>query len=254
MMTISTRRSRATFLAALLAVFLAPRARADGSEAAAALLAGAHLFGSSACAVIKMDMIIAEGGEVKKRGVELSFDHRNGRVLTMARIVSPAFLSDMKFLKRSEPGQPDAQWIKTSRGVRRLGVSSRSEPVFGSHFTAEDFGNVDAANFSLDLAPERDTPTARAVSAVPRVGAPYACRIVFVDRASGLVTGMEYLDGSGAAIRRYRVTAIEGSGAETRPVETVMEAIATGGSTTLRILSFQASSSLPERTFNPGAL
>ena len=160
----------------------------------------------------------------------------------------------MKFLKRSEPGQPDSQWVRTSRGTRRLGASNRSEAVFGSHFTVEDFGNVDAAAFALGLAPERDAAGARAVSALPKGPAGYARRLVLVDRATGLVTAMEYLDASGAAIRRYRVTSVSGEGSAARPSEAVMEDLAGGGSTILRVLGYSTPASLPERLFNPGAL
>jgi hypothetical protein len=225
-----------------------------GLEGAAALLAGSYLFSPAPCVVLRLEMDISGGGESKKRELELSLDRRNGRTLTMARIVSPAFLSSMKFLKRSEPGQADAQWVKTSKGLRRLGDSNRSEPVFGSDFTAEDFGSVDSAGFTLSLAPERDTEAARAVAAVPKGKASYAMRVVFVDRDSSLISGMEYLDASGRALRRYRVLESSSEGGRSRPTLAVMADLESGSETRLRVLSSQSPQSLPERSFNPGAL
>lgn len=244
-------RAAVAFLAICLACAPAPPV---GAQEASRLLASAHLMGAGTTLVARMEMVIREGRDEKRREVELMIDRSGGRVRTLARIVQPAFLSDMKFLKRSEPGQPEAQWMKTSRGLRRLGESNRSERVFGSHFTVEDFGSVDSTLFEVSFAPGSDTEGERAVVARPLGSAPYASRLILISRRSGLIMGMDYLDASGKALKRYRVLSTTGSGADERPTEASMEDLPAKGSTFLRMISLERPASIPDRYFNPGSL
>lgn len=224
------------------------------AQDAAALLAGSHVFGAAPLLVVRLEMRISEGGTEKTREVELSLDRRGGRLRSFSRITSPAFLAEMKFLKLSEPGKPDAQWVKTSNGIRRLGDSGGGESVFGSHFTVEDFGTITAEGFILTLDPALDSPAETAITARPRGKAGYATRTIWVGRASGLVTRMEYRNATGTPLRRYRILSTEGTGRDAHPLEAVMEDLNTGGSTTIKVLSFITPGSLPERLFNAGSL
>lgn len=242
------RRSLWAFLFFLFGVCLV------ASDETGELLAGTSLFGDGDRLVIRLAMTITESGQDKNRELELFLERNDGEVRSLARILSPAFLSGMKFLKRSEPGHPDAQWIKTSSGLRRLGASNGSERVFGSHFTVEDFGSINASNFVLSPLPEADDATTRAIRALPREPAPYAERIIRVERESGLIVAMECRDGEGRLIKRYSVISASGTGKDRRPEEAVMEDFFLKGSTRLRLLSLETPSSIPERLFNPGAL
>jgi hypothetical protein len=238
---------------AALALALAPALQL-ASEDAAEYLESASLFGPAKILVLRLEMSIARGGSEISREVELSLDRSPSGVKSLARIVSPAFLSGMKFLKISATGKADAQWVKTSRGLRRLGETNRSEAVFDSDFTAEDFGSIGASGFDIAFSPERDRDGERAILARPKGAAPYALRLLFFDKGTRLLTGMEYLDAAGATLKRYRVTSIEGRGAEARPAEATMEDLRTGGRTRLRVLSFATPASLPARTFNSASL
>jgi hypothetical protein len=244
--------ARILTLAAVSLSFRAAQAAPAG--AAEAYLKSASLFGGSEAIVARLDMRIFRGGSETDREVELSLDRSGEGTKTLARIVKPSFLSAMKFLKVSAPGQADAQWLKTSRGLRRLGSGGRSEPVFDSDFTVEDFGSLSSAGFALAFAPERDAGGRRAVAARPLEPAPYAMRIVYVDERTRLLVGMDYLDGGGAVIKRYRVTSIVGDGPEARPDEALMEDLKSGGSTRLKVLSFSTPASIPSRTFNAASL
>ena len=240
--------------AACLALFCALGLAGLGAEEAAAYLEASSLFGQAPVAVARLDMLIARKGSEISRVVELSLDRSGPGAKTLARIISPAFLSGMKFLKIAMPGEPEAQWLKTSRGIRRLGAANRSEPVFDSDFTAEDFGTISSEGFELSFSPARDGSGWRAIEARPRGAAPYALRVLYIDPSTRLLMGMDYLDSGGAALKRYRVTSVTGSGPASRPAEALMEDLRTGGSTRLRITSFETPASLPARLFNSASL
>ena len=246
-----TRLRPSAFLGLVLALgFGAPGAAQNATE----LLGSAWLFGSAPCLVLRLELSIEEQGGTRKREVELSLDRRGGRSLSFSRVTSPAFLSDMKFLKRIEPGKPEAQWVKTSKGLRRFGEGNGGEAVFGSHFTVEDFGAVMGGGFELSLAPELDTGAELAVLARPLRAATYADRVIYIARADGLIMRMDYRDAAGKALRRYRVLDIAGTGAARHPAAAVMEDLARGGSTAVKVLAFETPATLPERLFNPGGL
>jgi len=236
-----------------LAIPLCAESAASEAEARR-LLDSATIFGDSPCIVARLEMRISGGGPEKTREIELSIDRKPGRTLTLARIVNPAFLSDMKFLKRIEAGMSDGQWVKTSRGVRRLGEGNRFEQIFGSDFTAEDFGTIESSGFDIFRDPARDTAKETVVAAKPRIKAPYALRLIYISRSGGLVTKMEYLDEASRVLRRYSVVKIEGAEAKARPIEATMEDMTRGGATSLKILSLTTPGAIPDRVFNPGAL
>lgn len=229
---------------------------ATASAEARALIEAASIFGPypRLIAKIEMRMFPADGGAAKTRELEISIQRSGGRIFTLARVTSPAFLGDMKFLKRMEPGKADAQWVKTSRGVRRLAADRRYESLFDSQFTSEDFGSVDGSGYELSLVPDRDDAASRVVAAKPTDSAPYARRLIRLARDSGLVTAMEYLDASGKALKRFSVIEVEGSGRDARPVELRMDDLVSGASTRLRVIALATPSSIPERVFNPLSL
>lgn len=224
------------------------------AEDAAGLLAKAYLFSPSSCYVIRFDMAIQDAGGTKNREVELYMDRRQGHVFSLSRILKPAFMSDMKFLKRSQDGKNDGVWIKTSNGVRRIGEGNKNESVFGSQFTIEDFGSIDDKGFDLSIDDPLGTATEAAVSATPNAPTAYARRIIWVDRISGLIMKMEYRDATNRTLRRYSVIRTGGSGKDLRPIMAKMEDIDGGGATVISLLSYSSPLSLPERLFNPGSL
>ncbi len=240
--------------AALCLLAGAAFAEPSSSDEAGLLLSSATIFGASPRMIARLEMRIGGGGADREREIELSIDRGSGTTKTLARIISPAFLGDMKFLKVAQPGQADSQWIKTSRGVRRLGDGNRFERIFGSDFTAEDFGTIGASGFDLSRDFARDTATEDVVAARPRHAAPYALRLIYIARLGGLVTRMEYLDAAGRVLRRYSVAKVEGAGAEAVPSEARMEDLSTGATTSLKILSLKTPAAIAERVFKPGNL
>jgi len=158
----------------------------------------------------------------------------------------------MKFLKIRQDGKPDAQWLKTSSGLRRLGESDRSEKIFGSTFTVEDFGSLDSGGFTLRFAPEMDFDTNIAILAIPKNKVGYAKKVIWIEHSTCLVIAVEYRGSTDTVLRNYRVT--RRSPDDGRPQEAIMTDHETKTSTILRIVSIQEKQAIPEKYFNPGAL
>ena len=224
----------------------------SGAENAQKLLESATLFGERGAAIARMEMRIQSRDGEKTREIELMIDHGAGKVRTVARIVSPSFLTGMKFLKIREAGKPDAQWLRTSSGVRRLGESNKSETIFGSNFTVEDFGAIDATGFDIALLPAKDSSTARAVRALPKTPTYYHEKILWVEKDSSLVSAMEYHDPEGRVLKRYEVMTF--SATRDHPIDAKMIDPNSGTTTLLHIISLEMRPSLSDRFFSPGAL
>jgi len=240
--------------ALLLALPAAIAAQGVESGSADAILAGAYLFTPDPSFILRLGMEISDSMGTKSREIELTVDRRDGHMYALSRVTQPAFLSDMKFLRRSERGKPDAIWIKTSRGIRRVGEGNRDESVFGSNFTVEDFGSVSSEGFDIALDPGLDTATETAIVARPRDKADYTQRIIWILRASGLIDRLEYRGSAGQTLRRYMVTKVGGTGKDARPLEAEMDDLTNGGSTKVTLVSLSNPAVLPERIFTAGAL
>lgn len=239
----------------LSCVFSCVMAAAAGAETAEEFLASAHLFGREHAIVVSLGMTITErDGQSRSRVVELFMDRHDVRTRTLGRIVEPAFLAEMKFLKITERGKQDMQWMKTSRGVRRLGDSSGSESVFGSHFSVEDFGSLSSSEYTVSFVGKPVEAAEVMLLVQPVKGGKAESRRIRIDPETRIVTGMEYIDGQGKVIKRYSVVSKAMSGDVMRPSSVKMEDLVHGGSTSLQLYDFKFPDSIQERWFNPGSL
>lgn len=222
------------------------------AQSAADVLETTNLFGAGSAIVARFEMRTVSTDGEKTREIELFFDRSGGRTRTLAKVVSPAFLSGMKFLKVKEKEKPDAQWLKTSSGLRRLGESDSAERIFGSTFTVEDFGNIDTKGFDIDFTHEEDGPYGQAIRARPKAKKSYAEKIIWVNHSTGLVMALEYRDQGGVILRRYRVTRV--SETDSRPLEAEMNDLTAKATTYLHVLSIEEKLKLPDKYFTPGSL
>lgn len=249
----NTRKSSLIAFSVLFGLFLASTASSSPAE----MLKNAKIFGDFKRCALRLSMQIDTSSGNKQRTIDVSFDESKGDSLLYAAIVDPAFLSNMKYLRTSRRGGPAQQWVKTSRGVMRVVGSGADEKVFGSDFTAEDFGGVSEADFDLSFLDGGAEKTAGIVRilARPRVKpSSYAYRIIGIDVDSGLIMTMDYCDAKDRITRSYRVDQIERQGGAAYPKSASMEDKASGGKTTLAILSLDLNPSLPARLFNPAGL
>jgi|GEM_PF-2828828 hypothetical protein len=216
------------------------------SEDPAAILESAVLFSASASLSLSMRMEIREKGGLKEREILIrtQSDAKGERTLVIVR--SPAFLSKLAFLRVKEGGSP-MQWLRSSSGVKRLGGGSEGIRLFDSHFSPSDL--IDPAS-QASGALLMEAPSAGILRL--RAKGESGDMILDIDEASRLILSISYLDGKGRETKRYRV--LERDGASGRPSAMLMEDSASGGSTTLRVLSLEEGARFPASLFSPGSL
>ena len=76
------------------------------------------LFGTAKSITLKITMrLVAENG-TRERGLEVFIRQDPATLRILAHVVSPAFLSQMKFLTYRQADGETSSWLKTSAGVR----------------------------------------------------------------------------------------------------------------------------------------
>lgn len=234
----------------------APVVFAEAMPSPSEWIARARLFGSDERYALSIGLSIDEGGDKKERRIEVRAAQGTGDSYLLAAVVEPSFLSNMKYLRVKKEGAASQQWLKTSRGVSRVAGSGSGERVFGSHFTPEDFGDIDPSGFSLsfDDAGEGSAGLVR-IAAVPVAAAfSYRKKIISIDTVTLLIVSVEYLDAKGNRLREYRLEETALVEGKVYPRRAVMRDLRSGGSTTLTVSRVERNPSLPARLFNPAGL
>lgn len=224
-----------------------------GPESAVRILRGSSLFGTDPRFELSISMKIVERGGEKDRRMTVAVEQTDAGSSMLARIVHPAFLSNMKYLRVQKTGSAVQQWLKTSRGVMRVTGSGAGERIFGSHFTVEDFGETTEAEFELSV--EEIGSGVSVIAAVPRDrNRGYRRKLVSADRSTGLITGVKYLDDNGKPVRTYTLEETQSIDGTIYPKRAVMRDERTGETTTLSIETVERPSAFPSRLFNPAGL
>lgn len=246
-------------LAALLLLVGAATAAVWGDGGAltpAMVLARSSVYGvaKTITATIRMKINTPQGSSERtlrayvKRGSSVS--------ASFIQMISPAFLSSMKFLSKTDADGRQTRWIGTSRGVRRIATEGSSdEHLFGSDFTVEDLSPIDPHRFRLSfLADTRiDGHECYAVQAVPAYhGAGYGRKIVYVDSESMLLMGLDYYASDGTLLRRYRTITTQRVDGTLFPRTCTMSTPPNSSSTELTFRTIATGGFIPDRMFNIG--
>lgn len=246
---------KTVFFAAILS--LLPLMTAICERSPAEELADARIFGPDDRARILVVMTIADASGSRQRKIDVWIDRNADESRLYAAIVDPAFLANMKYLRISGKKGGLQQWLKTSRGVSRIAGSGSGERVFGSDFTAEDFGETRPGDFELSFAPQQGDSGRRMIriAARPRVPSQsYSWKLVSIDPDSRLIYAIEYYDAGNRAIRRYQLEESMPIDGALYPRRVSMTDLRTGGSTVLVLEDISRSPDIPSRIFNPAGL
>jgi hypothetical protein len=222
------------------------------------VLAGVNVIGNATNAIIEIDMNIHTGRGSKDRTLEIYYtEEPDGTVKSLAQVISPTFLRNLKFLSYMYSDGRADQWVKTSRGVRRLSSGSGTgQELFDSDFTTEDLSDVSPSDYELDFL-SAETILDREVFSVqarPKArGAEYSEKVYYVGKASGLLLGIDYLKG-GDLVKRYRVNETQEIGGDLFPERCTMENLEQDTSTVLNFESIDTPNSIPGTVYNKGRL
>lgn len=222
------------------------------------VLGGVNVIGNAANSIIEIDMNINTGRGSKNRTLEIYYtEEPDGTVKSLAQVISPAFLRNLKFLSYMYPDGRADQWVKTSRGVKRLSSGSGAgQELFDSDFTTEDLSDVSPSDYDLEFLPAETILDREvfAVQAKPKGrGGEYSEKIYYVGKASGLLLGIDYLKGNDL-VKRYRVNETQTIGGDLFPLECTMENLGRDTSTVLVFESIETPNSIPGTVYNKGRL
>jgi hypothetical protein len=225
---------------------------AAAGQSAAEIYDSAWLFMKTPQASMVFTMTIHDSQGERSRGVQAYLRESPSASKMLARVISPAALGNMKFLRVATGGGAGQLWVKTSRGVRRVAAGADGEKLFGSDFTVEDFSVNTSADSRVQRLEDRESADSIVLQVVPTGKA--AQRIMTIDRASRLVSQVDFMDAAGAVTRAYRVLEWGEADGIRFPRKARMEDRSKGSWTLLEITQFDAKAAVPDGLFNPAGL
>jgi hypothetical protein len=216
----------------------------------------ASLFGNAASITMKITMHLSAENGSKERGLEVFIRRDAGIVRILAHVVSPAFLSQMKFLTHRRDDGETSSWLKTSQGVRKLSSTNTEERVFDSDFTVEDFGQINPGEFTIDVLAdsEVDGVPCAVLDLRPKLKATYARKVFFIEKVDSQLRGIDFFDEGGNFVRQYRLLETRIIGGAAFPVSSVMKDLRGKTETRLTVNEIDTTHPLPDRVFNKADL
>lgn len=210
------------------------------------ILEESSIIGSAERVIYRADMEIFSSRGSKSRKIEI-FKEESGdnTYKLLAQVVFPTFLRDMKLLIISENSQ-ESRWMKTSRGVRSIADSGRTEQIFDSDLDTDDLTNINPDNFNVSLheknedyyiihAVETNTGNKRKIT---------------ICRQMNIITDIIYYNESGSIYKKYELLDSILIDGEIFPKESVVKRPANNTYTVLTFTSIELPDAIPARTFN----
>ena len=218
-------------------------------EPAEELIAGVHIFGPAERMEVEATMSISEGAAGQDRRLRGWYEREEDAFSIFVEVIHPPFLRNMKFLLSRDGGREES-WMRTSRGVRRLGTSDGGERVFGSHFTARDFSRIDPGESEINYVEPPEG--GEAVIDVKDEGR--SRRRFYIDVESRLIRRIEFFDAAGRRIKEYELLEVEQESGRPVPKRAVMRELDGSGETEITLTEVGFPSSIPRRYFSRGNL
>ena len=215
-------------------------------------LSQVHIFGASGDVILRMVMQIESNRGTKRRELEVFVRREGGETMISAGIVSPPFLSNIKFLYHRDANGVESKWIRTSLGRRELGGEESTFRLFDSDFTAHDLIDFDPDDYHLRKIPDMQ-PGNDSIEAIPVAENQGHSRIVFhLSENTSILRAIDYYD-EGALTKQFRVLRTESIQGATFVIESIMDDLASDGHTLLEVTSVTLET-IPDQTFSPDSL
>lgn len=146
-------------------------------------------------------MIIERPNGTKERSVELFYRRQAGANDVLARVVSPAFLQNLKFLRREVSTGAVELYMRNSQGVRRVLGDRGDEALFDSDFRTTDFM---PSPLSQAVILEEDAEIMVLETRLISMGSS-TIRRMKIRKSDFLLLSFEEYDSNGKMTRRYSV-------------------------------------------------
>lgn len=246
-------RVRLAICASLLLVFAGVAVSAQDDPAT--ILRDAALLGRFSSLELHFTLEITERRGTKERDLIAYVRQDADGNRALVQVVSPAFLSNLKFLSITSGDQRD-QWMSTSRGVRRVAAGNLDERLFDSDFTVEDLSHYDPEDYDLSIL---GTETISGVEchvlqAVPTDSGSFGDRkVLWVSTGNGLLYAADFY-ADGEVERHFELLDTMLVDGTPFPQSARMTTIGANTSTVLTVTDADAGTDIPDRLFNRGNL
>lgn len=237
---------RFLFFATIATLCLPPAAYPQ--ERAADIISDVHVLGPADTMQVDATMTTREGSSESERRLEGWYRRDNRDLSLFVQIVEPPFLRDMKLLLLRRGSREDT-WMRTSRGVRRLGASGGQERVFGSHFTVSDITAVDPTEQSVRVV--ESSPDEIIIDVEDAEGDGY--RRFSIQPEDRIIRGIQFFDDSGELVKEYTLLSLGSVDGRPVPMHGQMR-LANGDHTVISVNNIEFPRSIPGRYFNRGNL
>lgn len=223
----------------------------SAQESADALAQKARFFSSGEKQRILAKLSVELGSERKLRDLELLYLASTTTDKLLARVVSPAYLREMKVLLIASGDQWNT-WIKTSQGVKRLGTGTRGEALFQSDFLTSDF-MIPKSGWVFTS--DDGSSGLHVLTRNGESGEDFKLQKLFLRATDFVVAKRSFFGTDRKLIREYNVVAWETiSGSADRPARIEISKFPSKGRSFLEIVDVFSDEHIPEGLFLPGSL
>jgi len=196
----------------------------------------------------RMELLDASGQVQQTRGIELHYKRTPAAETSLFKFTSPPVVQGTGLLIADSGQVVNDIWmyLPTTRRIRRIAGAEKSNWFMGTEFTHEDFEDYkpDAYNFRIETADAAcgEQQRCHVVSAVPsdaaeRDASGYGRKVYWIEKRSMYPVRVDYIDKTGAAVKRLDVRKLVEAGAYWRPKVYEMKNLANGRITRLTTLS-----------------
>ncbi len=198
--------------------------------------------------VYRMELLDAQGQVQQTRGIELNYKRTAGVETSLFKFTSPPVVQGTGLLIADTGQVVNDIWmyLPATRRIRRIAGAEKSNWFMGTEFTHEDFEDYksSAYTFKLDTADAAcgeqqrcQVVSAVASDAAEREASGYGKKIYWIEKRSMVPVRVDYIDKTGAAVKRLDVRKLVEAGAYWRPQVYEMKNLANGRITRLTAVS-----------------
>lgn len=205
----------------------------------------------------RMELLDASGQVQQTRGIELHYKRSATAETSLFKFTSPPVVQGTGLLIADTGQAVNDIWmyLPTTRRIRRIAGAEKTNWFMGTEFTHEDFEDYKPAaySFQLDAADAAcgeqqrcHVVAAVASDAAEREASGYGRKVYWIEKRSMYPVRVDYIDKTGAAVKRMDVRRLVEAGAYWRPQVYEMKNLANGRVTRLTTLSREVDAALDD--------
>lgn len=227
-------------------ILFSPTVQTYAGIDATAIMKQISLFGAFESVSAEFRMTIERTNGSKERSIELFYRRQVGANDVLARVVAPAFLQNLKFLRRETNTGAVELYMRNSQGTRRVLGDRGDEALFDSDFRTADFMASPTSQATLL---EESVETITLETRLNLAGT-ITIRRMLLRKSDFFLLSFEEFDVNGTMTRRYSVTSFDVANGYVYAKKSVMEVPSSGQRTVLEVKKITPNPKLGDALFS----